>query len=275
MKKETKKAKQLFTELRPLFENIDPQLKNIATDDFLTNAIKAQNILGKTNQKKIKQSQEFLDQSKKDLHSSKLLYTNKEFGNSVSMFQQCIEKASKSYGLRTGFIKNAKEIRHESPLVFIKGLKKILIENNMIEMIEKYTGSDEREKITDAEITIKSEKEELTKMTAEQLDTLINLINQLPKLSIDALKTKLQPVEQLVNLFIPNFEQILSTTFLPIKLYVLSIISYKHWQRSHYPDTSILSAKDYNLNMPLVKRLPELHAISEELLKGIDKLLYT
>jgi HEPN domain-containing protein len=274
MKDNNEKSKKLFSELRPLFDNLDPKLKNLSTEDIFSNAFKAQTILKKPNEKILKKAQDFFEQAKKDLGSSKTLYNAKDFGNSAYLFQQSIEKACKAYGLKMGFIKNTREIKHESPLVFINGLKRTLIDTKMIDMLEKFTGQNESEKIINAYNLVKSDPKDLAKMSLEQLELQIKLVNKLPEVFLNTMKDKLAPIEQLIELFMPGFEQILNMTIVPFKLYILSIVSYPHWNRAHYPDTSYLSSKNYNPDLPLIKKLPEFHKISEATFKDLNSFFF-
>ena len=152
------KAQKLFSEIRPLFDNIDPKLTNISTEELLKSAKITQSLAWEPSKKTLQQAQEFYEQAKNDLHSSKLLYDGEEFGNSVYFFQQCVEKACKAYGLRTGLIKNVRKISHESSLIFIEICKNALLKNNIIGMLENYTGDKESEKIANAEKLIKSDE---------------------------------------------------------------------------------------------------------------------
>jgi len=168
--------------------------------------------------------------------------------------------------------KDVRGIRHNSPLVFIEIIKRFYIDNNQLELIQKVSGTNEREKIDKAESLLKADKKDLTKMSDQQLDTYIKLLSSLPKLFIDTTKEKLSPIEDIIEMYIPNFDQLLNMAILPMKLYVLSVITFPHWNRSHYPDTSFLSAKDYNLELPLIKKLHELYDITENTLQDLDKL---
>ena len=157
MQHSNEQAKKLFSEIRPLLDNIDPDLIKISNEDIIKTSQIAQSLAFKPSKSALQQAQSFYQQAKKDLRSSKVLYADKEFGNSVYFFQQCIEKASKAYGLRTGLLKNARKISHASPLVFIEMCKNVMIENNVIEIFEHYTGKQESVKILNAEKLIKSD----------------------------------------------------------------------------------------------------------------------
>ena len=113
-------------------------------------------------------------------------------------------------------------------------------------------------------------------MTDAQINIFINLINQAGTLS-NLLQNKIEEIELMLTSIFPEFEFnidfITLSSILPYKLYILSIISYKHWQSSRYPDTRPISAKDYNKNLPLVKSLPKIHDITTRTLKNLKTFL--
>jgi len=270
-----------ITTLKTLFETIDPRMSRLSTQELAQTGQIFQNFAKRQKKEKSRLALDFFEQARIDLGSSKLLYGSKDFRNSVSLFQQCVEKACKAYGLSTGLIsrKDLRKISHQSPLVFIRMLKNQIINDNLIGLLEKFTGENARIKIDNAEELIKSKRKDLIKMSEQQLNSYIEFVKQGSDRLSDALQDKLTTIGNMLKGLMPDLELNISVvilqSILPFKLYVLSIVTYQHWQRSHYPDTYPLAAKNYNENLPLVKALPKLHDIATTTLLDLERFLNT
>lgn len=206
---------------------------------------------------------EFLKCAKDDIKATKLLYENKVFPLSVYHLQQAVEKITKAYALVLSIISKEElmEIKHKSPLVFIKLLEKswAIKYINLIKMLNPWIKTN----VDDVEKIINEKQDELAKMPKTVIRSFLTSIEKTRAIlqgqirpQINILLGLLKPLlnEQTENLkktFNEVFRSSMITSF--IGLYLLSVITYPHFAFTRYPDGEIKPSDYYSGDMEIVE----------------------
>jgi len=88
-------------------------------------------------------------------------------------------------------------------------------------------------------------------------------------------KKELQDYQTFIELFVANFEEIQNfvASFIALYiLYMLSVITYPHFSYTRYPDSEV-KPSEYNENLGIVKKSPEIWNLLEESIATIEKFL--
>jgi len=231
----------------------------------------------KISESKIKKALDSLDDARDDIKASKLLCEAEIYSRSVSSLQQSIEKACKAFGLSLGIIKRPKSVGHVSPAVFLKLLEENFSMEYFLPLLERYTKEDQKVKIEKAKKVIFSKKSNLLLLKEEELQSYILFIESMSGQGAQKLKAELNRVQESLNIFMPQIEikidLIVDFILCITSLYVLAVITFPHTETSRYSDTQALQPKDYTKDMPLVKSLPKIQAITESAIESLDKFI--
>lgn len=236
----------------------------------------------------------FFDISKEDLETSKLLFENNFYPQSLFYFQQSIEKLIKYLGLKDEIISMQDlklKVSHNSSLIFKKALIKYKNHNNssvdfdinkefqeLDEIIKKTPDEKVLEVILKNIFDILTNKPELP-FEIEKIENFEDLYQVLKKLSPDM--PQLEELRQIDNhkLFKPIAEKMLKdfkagfSEYIQgiIILFYINTISQRLVSAVRYPNLNqmINPSEIYNKVNPLVKELPTLHKALEYSLETI------
>ncbi len=199
----------------------------------------------------------FLKVSKSDLDASICLFEKGFYPQSLFFFQQSVEKATKSFGISVGLLKNKEQIRglsHDTLAMFEKLVKKFL------ELLKKNSSDEIQKQYIDSfiknllDIIIKTnrtaEKEDIIK-DIEGIETLMKLIYTAGLTSNDI---------RLVKSF--SYLMEFSTLFSSIN----ATTRYPDLEGNHIP------SEYYNKDSILVKSFLHLSHIFTEVLNNLEKL---
>jgi hypothetical protein len=85
----------------------------------------------------------------------------------------------------------------------------------------------------------------------------------------------LNKIEDSLKIFLPQLEiriePLVNLMFCTTALYILAVITFPHWESSHYSDTKNIKPKDYTEDMPLVKQLPRIQSLTESAIESLEK----
>lgn len=232
----------------------------------------------------------FLECSRQDIQTTRLLYERQVFPLSVYHLQQAIEKATKAYAL--AFFAISKEdlisIGHKSPMAFIRMLKKSWV--NKFIVVLKMFYPDAKTNVSEAEkiINLKKTQKELAKLPESVIQNFLDLdekirdaltsdktqnqINSQIEILLRSLKGLLPGVntEEIMKSFRTNFSFDIACSF--GGLYILSVVTYPHWEFTRYPDKEI-KPSDYSSDLGIVQCVDGILAQVENTIQVLEKAL--
>jgi len=268
--------------LKAMMNNVEPKLvePNIFNSmlQMAPVIVQKQQQITKSNLNKALAS---LEDAREDIKVSKLIFGAKIYSRSVYSLQQSVEKACKALGLALGFIKNQKSIKHISPNVFIKMLEDQFSMNFLLPFLEQYTQENQVIKIEKAKEAISKKKSDLLRIKEDSLNAFLTLIESMKGQGQGSQKAilELNRIQESLNTFLPQFkmdidvESIVDLMFCTTALYVLAVITFPHWEGSHYSDTNDIKPKDYTKDMPLVKNLSRMQGLTESAIESLDRYI--
>lgn len=230
----------------------------------------------------------FLECSRQDIETTRLLYERQVFPLSVYHLQQAIEKAAKAYALV--FFAISKEdlikIGHKSPIAFIRMLKKSWV--NKFIVVLKLFYPDAKTNVSEAEniINLKKTQKELAKLPESGIQKFLdldekirealtsdetqNLINSQIGILLSSLKGLLPGVntEEIMKSFRTNFSLDIACSF--GGLYILSVVTYPHWEFTRYPDKE-MKPSDYSSDLGIVQCVGRILTKVENAIKVLEK----
>lgn len=230
----------------------------------------------------------FLECSRQDIETTRLLYERQVFPLSVYHLQQAIEKAAKAYALV--FFAISKEdlikIGHKSPIAFIRMLKKSWV--NKFIVVLKLFYPDAKTNVSEAEniINLKKTQKELAKLPESGIQKFLdldekirealtsdetqNLINSQIGILLSSLKGLLPGVntEEIMKSFRTNFSFDIACSF--GGLYILSVVTYPHWEFTRYPDKE-MKPSDYSSDLGIVQCVGRILTKVENAIKVLEK----
>jgi hypothetical protein len=215
---------------------------------------------------------EFFETAKSDLSSSEILFSEKKYSEAVYHLQQAVEKAVKSYIkiiYEFDFDNSyAKKLKHNSPFVLIEPLFNINVNGIKINFVELFdnAGLDASKRIEMARKDVSDRKKHLEriKMSKEEI---LNLLNFDKIIFSDK---KLDNLFEVINQINPDFDPIQSK--IQIKLYLLAVITFSHWEASHYP-TDYFSPKDYKEGLGIVDCFEEILLKTKDCFSLMEKYI--
>lgn len=235
---------------------------------------------------------EYLAVAKRDLNSSKLLYANEDYPNSIYLLQQAVEKTTKAVSLVFSLLEEKDfrgsgpdKISHKTPRAFIKIVKSDSLKPYIDLVKSQHPGlQTDTSKI---ETLIEKNPLELARLSKNEIRQCISLIQTLEvsllskdtvtqiNVITDSAITKAKEVDNvddkldaLSSIMKEHGSLILRVMLSFISLYLLSAITFPHATYTRYPSDS-LSPKDYTKELGIVDTTP---AIWEELGKVIKSL---
>jgi HEPN domain-containing protein len=208
----------------------------------------------------------FLNCAKDDVEATKLLYEKRLFSLSVYHLQQAVEKTTKACALLLSIVSKEEliEIKHKSPLTFIKFLKKSWA-IKYIDLI-KMLNPEIKTNVDDVEKIINEKQDELARMSKTVIRSFLTSIEKIrvilqtqmyPRIVIflaffDLLKPLLRErTENFKKSFDEIFRSGMVTSF--ISLYLLSVITYPHYAFTRYPDGGIKPSDYYSGRLEIVE----------------------
>lgn len=232
----------------------------------------------------------FLECSRQDIQATRLLYERQVFPLSVYHLQQAIEKATKAYAL--AFFAISKEdlikIGHKSPMAFIRMLKKSWV--NKFIVVLKMFYPDAKTNVSEAEkiINLKKTQKELVKLPESVIQNFLDLnekirdaltsdktqnqINSQIEILLRSLKGLLPGVntEEIMKSLRTNFSFDIACSF--GGLYILSVVTYPHWEFTRYPDKEI-KPSDYSLDLGVVQCVDGILTQAENAIQALEEAL--
>ncbi|MEM0328696.1 MAG: HEPN domain-containing protein [Thermoproteota archaeon] len=223
----------------------------------------------------------FLKCAKDDIAATKLLYENQVFSLSVYHLQQAVEKTTKAYGLILSIISKEElmEIKHKSPLVFIKLLEKSWVTKYI--GIIKMLNPEIKTNIDDVEKIINEKQDELAKMPKTVIRSFLTSIQKMKVIlqtqihpwiviSLDLLKPLLcGQTEKLKKSIDEVFRSGVITSF--IGLYLLSVITYPHYIFTRYPDGEIKPSDYYSSRLEIVECITDILSEVEACINALEQ----
>lgn len=242
-----------------------------------------------------KQAKKLIDIAQEDLETSKLLYEENLPSQSIYHLQQSVEKTAKAFGLYylffdTSNLTGHKGIRHITPKAFVKMLQKDWVNSylsiiqamykeknselepnlekfhNLLEKEEKIARLDQKQirkilKISE-ELRENWEKKGLDNEIDSRIEKVINELPNSLKEYIDVSKT-LEKIKHRINL--DSLEKF-------INLYLLSLITYPHFNYTRYPDEDV-KPEEYS-DLGVTEAYPQIIEKTEDLVKKIKNEIY-
>ncbi len=234
----------------------------------------------------------FLECSRQDIQATRLLYGRQLFPLSVYHLQQAVEKATKAYAL--AFFAISKEdlikIGHKSPMAFIRMLDKSW--GNKFIVVLKMFYPDAKTNVSEARkiINLKKTQKELAKLPESVIQNFLDLnekirnalmsdktqnqMNSQIEILLRLLKGRLPGVntEEIMKSFRTDFSFDMVCSF--GGLYVLSMVTYPHWEFTRYPDKEI-KPSDYSSDLGVVQCMDGILTQVENAIQVLEKSLCT
>jgi len=235
--------------------------------------------------------------SKEDLKASSVLFDEKLYPSSILHLQQATEKIAKAYGLaffmlEKSELKGRKGVGHKTPKVFIKICKRNWVDP-YFKIMKIFHPSLKRDvDVTKLEKIINEKQVEFAKLSKEEIKTLLKLNEDIRKkienmelekqiylVMKNFLKIILEEEDNLLEeeykdllkgvekLFRQYFDIGLISSF--VTLYILSVITYSHFDYTRYPDGEI-KPEEYE-NLDIIKIFPEIWESLKECIEHLDK----
>lgn len=244
----------------------------------------------KESQKKLKLAEDLLSTARQDLEASRNLLDKEIYNQSVFHLQQAVEKTTKALGLSLFLFddsdfKGKNGIGHITPLAFIKMLERKWV-NPYLKIIQSIYPSLKIPDTTHFKKLVRKDKAELARLDDVQLEKILQTgrkikraikskkINQKIYTKMDELFKELYPLlESHPELSdVPKrFRHYLSLDLFEnfIDLYLLSIITYPHFDYTRYPDLEIKPNEYEDLGITIVS--PKIFGLVESSINQITR----
>ena len=205
--------------------------------------------------------------SEDEIDTVKILYEHEKFPWAVYALQQSIEKIAKAWFLNIGFIteKDLKRIGHITPTLFIEYAKSE--HGELAVKVAEAMGVKVSRDTSDYEHFIYKDPMEYATMDYVGIKTLIDNIKNLEETITNGLQSNL--LYSLLKKFI-DLENYFDIPITFIWLFFLTSITFPHNQYPRYPNLN-LEPWDYNMELGIVKALPELLEISNRCREDLSK----
>jgi HEPN domain-containing protein len=243
-----------------------------------------------------------LEIAKKDLEATKILFDNKLYAQAIFYFQQCIEKAIKSLGIKRKIITESdlwKEIGHKALKVFSKSYNQFrneIVTLDFIEVggtkyplnkvaIEKLLKAFPRDEM-EAEVSFSSEELQniISKIIRanDWLKKFIEAVKISFSKSLDALyeiyptdEAKREANKRQIATFVNEWNDVYSKLFsCHSNLFYLNLIFSPHSTKSRYPylENDFNPLEIYTDKMPLIEQLSSYIKITDETLDDLEHI---
>jgi len=221
---------------------------------------------GDVNIENFRMAKEWLKLAKDDLETSKLLYDNKHYRNSIFLLQQSVEKTVKADYTAFSLIpkKQIRKIGHKTPLAFVNLLKQEWV-GPFLALVNKQYSSSLNKNIEILENLINNKDDEMALMNEEEISKFLSLCNiydddtQFMNFLSYYNSSEKQIITDRINMGLACLSSL-------ITLSIISLITYPHITYTRYPDGKI-KPEIYNENLGIVKK-------SKEIFELVDKTIY-
>lgn len=228
----------------------------------------------------VERARSYLTKAKVDLESAEILYKNKIFDNSIFLFQQSVEKATKGfYIFYTGASekKLREEIGHESPLAFLKLFKDLTRYSNLIKFWDPSWSPDV---ISRFDEWIKR-KAKFARMDKKMIMKFVIIPKQILEPKSEVSKKILSilggPLGQTIrSMFgeevIMELKNVSEEVYVRYSLLSLAYITFPHAISTRYPG-GLTNPAEYEKGLGIVDAAPEMFKELKKLLSIIEREL--
>jgi len=240
-------------------------------------------------------AKELISAAKQDLIASKLLFDSNDKANSIYHLQQATEKIAKAYGLSFFALDKTdlKKIGHRTPNVFIELFNEEWV-NPYLKLIQ-FTNPNFKNDVDVKKFRsiVKTKQVEIGKLNADGIEPILRLNRRLKeklggKQFSDKTKKKIKPtlkivlydslqnkkivdriMKEVVDVF---FDSVFVKTFSSFSiLYLISVVTYPHFEYPRYPDGEI-KPDEYN-NLGVTKYYSEISEGLEEITTCLEEYI--
>jgi hypothetical protein len=280
-------------DLKNLINKIIEEIKNA---DFDT-------LFSPVDEEDLKNINGFIFAADEDLKTSKILYENKLYSNSIYHLQQAIEKMIKAQALKFFPLeyKSITKTSHNSPEIYLRLIKLPIVELMLRALSNTLPNLDvgSLDIIDQSIIDLKKDKTklEIANLPNTEINALLNICSIFIELYgnvdtseilkgfygdnfkpsfLDMIKNLISDLEMDSELNDINFEDIFDETIkdtnmakmilITTPLYILGIIVYPHEAFTRYPGKS-MRPENYNLDLGIVQTYPKIYKMGEIILK--------
>ncbi len=230
-------------------------------------------------EERLSDAEGFIDCAKREIKSLKANYEIKNYSKAVEALQQAVEKTTKAYGryffqIPMTELKNT--ISHRTPEIFLAALKIPVFQSliNLIQMVRPDLNSD----TSPLEKQLKEEQLKIAQTPAKDiiklLETLEKTRESMKQDEIDhSIAEGIEKVKSsgLVTDIKLNAKLDVADIISFVSLFVLSVITFSHFNYSRYPDRE-LKPKDYQEGMGIVDTIPKLVPYIEQAIDSFERL---
>ena len=217
----------------------------------------------------VERARVYIVKAKTDLKSAEILYKNEIFDNSIFMFQQSVEKATKChYILWTGASEHKlKEISHKSPLALLKILENFFkTYSNEIKLLFP----DSNHSLID-NFELKTQVSEIDRMRIAKMDkkSIMKLVKS-PKNFMLKKISNFDKKESMGDLIKYGLE----FDYARNSLFILAHITFPHAMSTRYPG-EVVNLVEYKKGLGIVDAAPELFNELKRVLPIVERGLRT